>query len=92
LVADDGGHIVGSVIAAWDGWRGELYRLAVSPSHRRAGLATKLVREGERRLLEQGARRISVLVLERAELAKAFWRSAGYRPDDAIRRAVRVAD
>ena len=29
LVAEADGTIVGSVIAAWDGWRGELYRLAV---------------------------------------------------------------
>src|SRR5206468_3003753 len=29
LVAVDGDSIVGSVIAGWDGWRGNLYRLAV---------------------------------------------------------------
>jgi ribosomal protein S18 acetylase RimI-like enzyme len=39
LMAADGGAIVGSVIAAWDGWRGTVYRLAVAPSHRRRGSA-----------------------------------------------------
>ncbi len=35
LVAELDGVLVGSLIAAWDGWRGSFYRLAVSPEHRR---------------------------------------------------------
>ena len=31
LVAEEDGRIVGTLIAAWDGWRGNLYRLAVLP-------------------------------------------------------------
>jgi ribosomal protein S18 acetylase RimI-like enzyme len=38
LLADFGGRIVGSVIAAWDGWRGSIYRLVVAPELRRQGL------------------------------------------------------
>ena len=48
LVAELDGVVAGSLIAAWDGWRGSFYRLAVSPEHRRKGLATMLLREGER--------------------------------------------
>ena len=40
LVADARGALVGSLIAAWNGWRGSLYRLAVRPDQRRRGLAT----------------------------------------------------
>jgi ribosomal protein S18 acetylase RimI-like enzyme len=29
LVAERDGEIVGALIAAWDGWRGNMYRLAV---------------------------------------------------------------
>ena len=32
LVAVEDETIAGSVIAAWDGWRGSIYRLAVAPS------------------------------------------------------------
>jgi ribosomal protein S18 acetylase RimI-like enzyme len=47
LVAEEGGgRIVGSLIAAWDGWRGNMYRLAVLPERRREGIATALVRFG----------------------------------------------
>jgi ribosomal protein S18 acetylase RimI-like enzyme len=32
LVATIDGRIVGSVIGGWDGWRGNIYRLAVTPN------------------------------------------------------------
>jgi ribosomal protein S18 acetylase RimI-like enzyme len=78
LVAEAGGGIVGSLMATWDGWRGNMYRLAVLPEHRRAGTASALVREGERRLRERGARRLSAIVLMEELGAAAFWEQAGY--------------
>ncbi len=47
LVAESDGLIVGSLIATWDGWRGNMYRLAVSPEFRRRGIAAALVSAGE---------------------------------------------
>ena len=32
LVAEDDGRVVGTLVVGWDGWRGNLYRLAVSPA------------------------------------------------------------
>ena len=78
LVAESGDRIVGSLIAAWDGWRGNMYRLAVLPEHRRAGIANALVREGERRLRELGAQRLAAIVLTEEPIAAAFWEQAGY--------------
>lgn len=37
LVAERAGRIVGTLVAAWDGWRGNMYRLVVLPDHRRQG-------------------------------------------------------
>jgi ribosomal protein S18 acetylase RimI-like enzyme len=34
LVANVDGRIVGSVIGGWDGWQGNIYRLAVTPECR----------------------------------------------------------
>jgi ribosomal protein S18 acetylase RimI-like enzyme len=71
LVAEVGGRLVGTLIAAWDGWRGNLDRLAVLPAFRRRGIARELVREGERRLADKGASRISALVF--ATTATCGW-------------------
>ena len=77
--------IVGTVIVGWDGWRGALYRLAVAPSHRRSGVATALVEEGERRLRAQGAKRLHIIVDPDQEPGALFWTSAGYEPTDQSR-------
>jgi GNAT superfamily N-acetyltransferase len=37
----------GSLIATWDGWRGNMYRLLVHPAHRHRGVALRLVEAGE---------------------------------------------
>jgi ribosomal protein S18 acetylase RimI-like enzyme len=61
-VAELGGEIVGTLIAAFDGWRGGMYRLAVEPSGRRRGFGRALISEGERRLRAAGARRVTALI------------------------------
>ncbi len=43
LVAEADGVIVGALIAGWDGWRGNMYRLAVRLEHRRRGIGLALV-------------------------------------------------
>ncbi len=90
LVAEAGGRLVGSLIAAWDGWRGHMYRLAVVSEFRRRGIARALVAEGEQRLAAKGARRISVLVLEAERGATAFWDAVGYSHDHRIARYART--
>jgi ribosomal protein S18 acetylase RimI-like enzyme len=89
LVADAGGKLVGVLIAAWDGWRGNMYRLAVLREHRRRGVGLALVRAGEERLRRQGGHRITALVGYEDEVASAFWESAGYPRDRQIGRRVR---
>jgi ribosomal protein S18 acetylase RimI-like enzyme len=78
LVAEAGGELVGAVIAAWNGWRGSFYRLTVDPNRRRRGIATLLVREGERRLRELGALRVDAIVDSGDEQAGGLWRALGY--------------
>ena len=89
LIAERDGAIAGTLVAAWDGWRGNFYRLAVRPSFRRQGIATALVREGERRIRDGGARRMSALVETEDEVATAFWRAAGYRLDPRLTRYIK---
>ena len=54
LVAEDDGHIVGSVIGGFDGRRGMVYHLAVAVEYRGRGIGTALMNELESRLKAKG--------------------------------------
>jgi ribosomal protein S18 acetylase RimI-like enzyme len=89
LVAETRGEVVGSLICAWNGWRGSFYRLAVAPSYRRRGLASALVREGEKRLRGRGAVRLDAIVATDEIHAQRFWTTAGYERQGNRSRFVR---
>jgi ribosomal protein S18 acetylase RimI-like enzyme len=78
LLAEDDGDLVGTAIAAFDGFRGGLYRVAVAPGHRRRGIGSALVREAEHSLRERGCIRISIITGAGEEDALAFWAALGY--------------
>jgi ribosomal protein S18 acetylase RimI-like enzyme len=91
LVAIVDGRIVGSVIGGWDGWRGNIYRLAVAPEYRRRGVARRLVSEISNVLFDRGAHRLSALVEHDHEWAIAFWeslRDLGYEQDPKFTRYI----
>jgi ribosomal protein S18 acetylase RimI-like enzyme len=92
LIAESEGVVVGSLIATWDGWRGSFYRLAVHPGQRRQGLATELLREGERRLQERGAARLTAIAIDEDPAAIGFWQAAGYERQQHRARFVRHPD
>jgi len=75
LVAEDAGTIVGSILCGHDGRRGFIYRLAVTPDHRRKGLAAELVRRSLAGLKEAGIERCLLLVQTENEGARKFWAS-----------------
>jgi ribosomal protein S18 acetylase RimI-like enzyme len=89
LIAEEDGAVVGTLIAAFDGWRGALYRLAVLPGRRRRGVAGALVSEGERLLRERGAARVSLYAVRTETGALDFWKTGGYRQDEYTWRFVK---
>jgi ribosomal protein S18 acetylase RimI-like enzyme len=78
LLGEIAGAMVGTLIATWDGWRGNMYRLAVRPEVRRRGIAATLVRAGEHRLRALGCRRVTALVVDVDAGAADFWTRVGY--------------
>jgi ribosomal protein S18 acetylase RimI-like enzyme len=78
IVAEENQLVVGSVVAAWDGWRGSIYRLVVAPSQRCRGLGSQLLRAAEARLSALRAVRVQAIVVESEAQAMAFWRESGW--------------
>ena len=78
IVAVSGDTIAGSIIAGFDGWRGNVYRLAVHPDFQRMGIARRLVSEAEEWLRGQGAKRVGAVVEKDHPWAVGFWESAGF--------------
>jgi len=86
ILAIAGGAVVGTLVAGWDGWRGNMYRLAVDPDYRRRGIAEELVHRAEDVLRLRGAQRITSLVLADELAAARFWQSVGYESDPSVER------
>ena len=89
LIAESQDEAIGTLIASWDGWRGSFYRLAVRADARRQGLATALLREGERRLRARGAVRLTAIVADDDPGAMDFWRAVGYERQSDRARFIR---
>jgi ribosomal protein S18 acetylase RimI-like enzyme len=89
LLAEDESELVGTLIAGFNGWRGMLFRLAVLPERRRAGIGRALVAAGERSLRERGAVRVGLQALKTEQVARDFWLAAGFSADDYSQRYVK---
>ena len=83
LVAAQGSRIVGSALGAWDGRRGWIYHVATAPSHRRQGIATRLIDQVEAGLAALGCPKVNVMVRQDSDGGADFWADRGYEPGTA---------
>jgi ribosomal protein S18 acetylase RimI-like enzyme len=90
LLAEDGDVLIGTVIASWDGWRGNMYRLAVAADRRRQGIGRRLIAAAEASLHERGARRVAAIVIDDHDHAVRTWQDSGYRREDSNGRYVKM--
>ena len=84
FVAIDEDVVVGTTIAGYDGHRGWIYSVAVSPSHQRQGIGSRLVRHAEQALTSNGCVKINLQIIEGNERAIRFYASLGYSSQKLI--------
>ncbi|OGS48982.1 MAG: hypothetical protein A3K68_07450 [Euryarchaeota archaeon RBG_16_68_13] len=78
LGAFDGDRLVGCAFGTHDVRKAWINRLAVHPEYRRRGIATRLVRECERRFLRQGMEMFVAVIDAGNRTSRALFRSLGY--------------
>ena len=86
------GELVASAMAGFDGHRGWVNYLAVSPDHRKRSFGRQLMQEIERRLTERGCPKLNLQIRSSNKDVIAFYRKLGYAEDDVIslgRRLIR---
>jgi ribosomal protein S18 acetylase RimI-like enzyme len=84
FVADLAGEVVGTIMAGYDGHRGWIYSVAVSPNHRRRGIGSALMQRAERALTELGAPKINLQVRGNNSAVVPFYQSLGFRVEERI--------
>jgi GNAT superfamily N-acetyltransferase len=83
LVAAEGTRVVGSALGAWDGRRGWIYHVATARTHRRQGIARRLIAEIESGLRALGCPKVNVMVRHENDDGAVFWHALGYGPGTA---------
>jgi ribosomal protein S18 acetylase RimI-like enzyme len=84
FVAIAGDTVVGTIMAGYDGHRGWIYSVAVSPSHRRRGIGSQLVSHAERALIAKGSVKINLQIMQGNESVTAFYASFGFAVEKRI--------
>ncbi|MBF8281515.1 MAG: GCN5-related N-acetyltransferase [Anaerolineales bacterium] len=78
LVAENEAQVVGAVLGGFDGRRGMVYHLAVTPEARGRGLGTALMAELEARLKAKGCRKYYLLVTHDNTDVTDFYQRLGW--------------
>ena len=84
LVGELDGEIVGSIMGGYEGHRGWVNYLAVSPSHQKKGLGRQLMEAVEIKLREIGCPKINLQVRETNLEVIKFYKAIGYDLDNVI--------
>ena len=84
LVGELDGELIGCVMAGYEGHRGWLNYLAVSPEHRRRGYGRAIVEAAERLLRLAGCPKINLQVRTSNPAAIEFYRKLGYTVDEVV--------
>ncbi|WP_250476389.1 GNAT family acetyltransferase [Caballeronia sp. INML1] len=78
------GEVIGTVMAGYDGHRGWVYSLAVTPSLRGRGYGSALMRHAEAVLTKLGCPKVNLQILSVKTELRGFYEKRGYRIDEVV--------
>ncbi len=84
FVAASDNAVIGTIMAGYDGHRGWIYSLAVSPSHRRQRIGSRLVLAAERALIDKGCMKINLQIMAGNENVASFYSSLGFSVEKRV--------
>lgn len=84
LVGELNGQLVASVMGGYEGHRGWLNYLAVSPEQRKQGYGKKMVEKVEQLVLQRGGPKINLQIRSSNTSVIRFYQSLGYTVDEVI--------
>ena len=92
LVVTLGSEIVGTAMAGYDGHRGWVYYVAVSPRRRRQGIGIGLMAGVEERLARLGCPKLNLQVRASNHEVVSFYEQLGYGIEERISMGKRLRD
>ena len=90
LVAILGVQLVGTAMAGFDGHRGWVYYVAVSPEHRRQGIGRALMRRVEEDLAKIGCSKLNLQVRSSNRDVVSFYKRLGYQVEERVSMSKRL--
>lgn len=90
FVATDAGRVIGTAMAGYDGYRGWLYTVAVSPEHRRRGIGTDLVRHAVDALRAEGCIKVNLQIRATNTAVRGFYESLDFEVEDRLSMGLHI--
>ncbi|MDE0458856.1 MAG: GNAT family acetyltransferase [Chromatiales bacterium] len=90
FAATDAGSVIGTAMAGYDGHRGWLYTVAVSPGHRRRGIGTALVRHAVAALRTAGCIKVNLQIRSSNLAVRGFYESLGFEAEDRLSMGMHI--
>jgi ribosomal protein S18 acetylase RimI-like enzyme len=85
------GRVIASVMAGYEGHRGWIQYLGVSPDHQRQGIGSRIMVAAEHALRELGCVKINLQVRETNRAVIAFYEKLGFSDDHVLSMGKRLA-
>ena len=84
FIAQNNESVIGTIMAGYDGHRGWIYSIAVSPNFQKQGIGSAMLSFAERKLSELGCMKINLQIMEGNEVVENFYLLNGYETEKRI--------